>query len=424
MVTFPDSANLERSKPRRVRGSGRVYFDKSKNRWVAAVTYEGTVTKRLFKTEPEAQAEIKKLVAKAEQKLLARTRQSLDEYLAEWLVDHVLVHLAARTYQAYKGKLDKHVSPRLGKRKLASIEPKDLRALYTAMREEGTWSRHKVPQRRPLSPTTINQVHLILHSAFEWAVRDERIPRNPCDQVHPPKRANYEATTFDEEQIPLLLKAIKGHRYEHLWRFELATGARHGEATALREAEDLDVPRMLARMWEALAFVPVELRTNADTRVWWERKKTKTAKSRRTTPLSLPALRAVQAANAQAAALSDAAGDAWMGVLEPGLIFPDDDGRPLRESKVLKAWDKMLAANNFQKCRPHDLRHSAAELALEHGAELIDVSRLLGHANTNITDRIYAGRLTRSSRRAADRLADAFGEYEPESAAETLPSEV
>jgi integrase len=408
----------EPAKPRRPRNTGRVYFDKSKQRWVAAVTHEGKVTKRLFKTQPEAEAEVKKLVALAEQRLLARTNQTLDEFLAEWLVDHVLVHLAARTYQSYKGKLDKHVSPRLGKRKLASIAPKDLRALYAAMREEGTWTRHRVPKRRPLSPTTINQVHLILHSAFEWAVRDERIPRNPCDQVHPPKRADYVATTFDEEQIPLLLKAIKGHQHEHLWRFQLATGARHGEATALRDEEDVDVARMIARLWEAIAFVPKELRTHPNPLVWWERKKTKTAKSRRTTPLSLPALRAVVAGAAQARDLREKAGDAWLGELEPGLVFPASDGRPLRENAVLRAWDRMLARHNLPKCRPHDLRHSAAELALEHGAELIDVSRLLGHANMAITDRIYAGRLSRSSRRAAEHLAGAFGEDVAEDAAE------
>jgi len=60
------------------------------------------------------------------------------------------------------------------------------------------------------------------------------------------------------------------------------------------------------------------------------------------------------------------------------------------------------------------VRHSAAELALEHGAELIDVSRLLGHATTAITDKIYAGRLHRSARRASDRVALAFGEDDAE----------
>src|SRR4051812_20160980 len=82
------------SKSRRDRGSGRVYYDGSKKRWVAAVTHEGKVTKRLFKTQPEAEAGVKKLVEKAEKKLLAKSRQTFDEYVAEWLVDHVLVHLS------------------------------------------------------------------------------------------------------------------------------------------------------------------------------------------------------------------------------------------------------------------------------------------------------------------------------------------
>jgi integrase len=77
---------------------------------------------------------------------------------------------------------------------------------------------------------------------------------------------------------------------------------------------------------------------------------------------------------------------------------------------VLKSWDRMLERNKLPDCRPHDLRHSAAGLALEHGAELIDVSRLLGHANTAITDKIYAGKLHRSARRASDRVALAFGD--------------
>lgn len=415
------SAPKDRSAPliRRERGSGRVYWDESKQRWVAAVTYEGKVTKRLFKTKPEAETAVKQLAAKAEAKQLATTRQTFDEFIAEWLVEHVLVHRSKRTYEAYKGKIAKHASPHLGPKRLAAIEPKHIRELYQALRDDGGWTRHKEPKRRPLSPNTIANVHVILHSAFTWAVRDGRIPINPCDRVHPPQKVEYEPTTFDEAQIPALLAAIKDHRYEHLWRLQLATGARHGEATGLRR-HDVDLPRMIARLWEALAYVPSSLRPDAQ--VWWERKRTKTLRSRRTTPLSLPAMRAIEAAMVQADALREAAGDAWLGELEPDLIFPDDDGRPLRENKVLRHWDAMLKANNLPDCRPHDLRHSTAELAIENGAELIDVSRYLGHASVDITDRIYAGRLHRSARRASDRVAAAFPD-EIDEAPDTLAEE-
>ena len=71
----------------------------------------------------------------------------------------------------------------------------------------------------------------------------------------------------------------------------------------------------------------------------------------------------------------------------------------------------------------HQLACLGEELALEHGAELIDVSRLLGHANTAITGRIYAGKLHRSARRASDRVAQAFGDEEPEAVTEAASGE-
>lgn len=397
---------------RRSPNAGRVYYDKSKDRWVAAVTVEGRVTKRLFKMEPEAEAGLRELLALAAQHQLALSNQTLDAYIAEWLEEHVRVNLAARTYQAYRGKLMTHVSPRLGTRRLRDLQPKHMRDLYAAMRREGTWTRHKIPQRRPLSPNTIADVHTILHGALAWAVRDGRIPFNPLDRVHAPGRVQFEPAELDDEAIRPLIAALKGNRYEHLWRFQLATGVRHGEATAVR-AEDVDEARMTARIWEAIAAVPVELRAEgAGSYLWWERKRTKTARSRRTTPLNLPALRAAQAAAVQAGALREAAGNGWC-AFEPGLIFPDDDGRPIRESKALKAWNRLLKAHSLPACRPHDLRHGFAGVALDGGAELIDVSRALGHASTTITDRIYGGRVARGARRAAEAVGRVF-EDDPE----------
>lgn len=394
----PPAAPQKRRSP----GQGQVYADRSRNRWIAAITVDGRLVRRSFASEDEARAGLLALHAQLAAQTVDISRQTLREYLVEWLADHVLVHRTKRTYEAYAGKLEKHVVPRMGSLRLQAVEPKHVRDLYTALLNEGTTTRHKVPRRVPLSPTTINHVHLILHTAFAWAVRDGRLASNPCDRVHVPQRAAYDAVTFDDEQVPLLLAAIKGHRYEPLWRYLLATGVRLGEAAGCR-VEDVDEQKMSVRLYEAIAYVPTSLRT--DQRVWWERKTPKSARSRRTTPLTLPALAAIKAGTAQGKALRLAAGKAWHDL---GLVFPDADGRPIRESKVLKAWDKMLLGADLPKCRIHDLRHSAAELALDGGAELLDVSRLLGHANVAITDRVYAQNLNRASRRAADRVALAF----------------
>lgn len=38
----------------------------------------------------------------------------------------------------------------------------------------------------------------------------------------------------------------------------------------------------------------------------------------------------------------------------------------------------------------HVSRHTWAVLALAHGAEISEISRLLGHASTGVTERVYA----------------------------------
>jgi Phage integrase family len=43
-----------------------------------------------------------------------------------------------------------------------------------------------------------------------------------------------------------------------------------------------------------------------------------------------------------------------------------------------------------QKITPHDLRHTCASLAVSSGANVLAVSRMLGHKDPSITLRIYA----------------------------------
>ena len=80
----------------------------------------------------------------------------------------------------------------------------------------------------------------------------------------------------------------------------------------------------------------------------------------------------------------------------------------------------LLERHGLPDCRPHDLRHGAATLAIEAGADLIDVSRLLGHANLRVTSRLYVGRIPCSMRRAAEALVTLMG---PEWPNETINQE-
>jgi integrase len=56
----------------------------------------------------------------------------------------------------------------------------------------------------------------------------------------------------------------------------------------------------------------------------------------------------------------------------------------------------------------HDLRHSAATLALAHRVPLYDVSRMLGHASVSTTADRYGAWTDQGRQQTAERMASIF----------------
>jgi integrase len=62
-----------------------------------------------------------------------------------------------------------------------------------------------------------------------------------------------------------------------------------------------------------------------------------------------------------------------------------------RPSSDSTGWfNRAVERSQVQKITPHDLRHTCASLAVSSGANVLAVSRMLGHKDPSITLRIYA----------------------------------
>lgn len=73
------------------------------------------------------------------------------------------------------------------------------------------------------------------------------------------------------------------------------------------------------------------------------------------------------------------------------LLFPGDDGRHLKRSHPTSGWFiKAVAESGVPHTTPHDLRHTAASLAVSAGANVKAVQKMLGHASAAMTLDIYA----------------------------------
>jgi integrase len=74
-----------------------------------------------------------------------------------------------------------------------------------------------------------------------------------------------------------------------------------------------------------------------------------------------------------------------------GWLLPGDDGRHLRRPHPESGWfAKAVAESKVPRTTPHDLRHTAASLAVSAGANVKAVQKMLGHASAAMTLDIYA----------------------------------
>jgi len=92
------------------------------------------------------------------------------------------------------------------------------------------------------------------------------------------------------------------------------------------------------------------------------------------------------------------------------LVFTDQRGGVLRNSNwrarvFVPAVEKcQMSDDSFPSITPHDLRHSAASLAVSAGANVKAVQRMLGHARASMTLDVYADLFDEDLDSVADRL--------------------
>ena len=63
---------------------------------------------------------------------------------------------------------------------------------------------------------------------------------------------------------------------------------------------------------------------------------------------------------------------------------------------------------NLPGIHPHALRHTMATISIANGADIVSVSKKLGHANTAITLNVYSHANEEAQKRANEVLAEAI----------------
>jgi integrase len=148
---------------------------------------------------------------------------------------------------------------------------------------------------------------------------------------------------------------------------------------------------------------------------------TKTMKSRRTIALPDLCVRALVTQRAQQDAERRAAGEQWHGT---GLVFTTRLGTAMDAANVRRDFRRALAAVpglNPEEWTPRELRHSFVSLLSDAGVPIEDVSRLVGHSSTSVTELVYRHQIRPVIQSGATIMDRLFGSSADRRAAEVLP---
>jgi integrase len=214
----------------------------------------------------------------------------------------------------------------------------------------------------------------VLHRACRLGVLWGWLVTNPCDRVIAPRYRAETKDVWSVDDTSRFLAATDGDRHGALWRFLIYTGARIGEATALR--------------WEDLNGDAVTIRQAVHRiRGEWSVTPPKTHAGVRKIKLPDAVLRMLRQEKARQAERRLRAGAKWN---DRGLIFSNDRGGILHPSMTAHALRATCDRLRLTRLTPHGLRHLSASLLIAQNVPLPNVSRRLGHANPGITARIYS----------------------------------
>ncbi len=200
---------------------------------------------------------------------------------------------------------------------------------------------------------------------------------------------------WDDETRDKFFNSINGHKYSDLLLFSVLTGARRGEVCGLTwDNVDLGDNR--------ISIVKNIGRINGKGLV---SRNPKTNRSRRSLPLSPPAVELLHSVRGKQLAYQSIAGDHWH---PTWYVFTQPDGKPIDPDLVTKAFNKLVKEAGVPHLTPHGLRHAYASMSYAMGIQTNTLSRLLGHASISTTYDIYAHMTPELEDEAVRKVAEKF----------------
>ena len=294
-----------------------------------------------------------------------RGRITVGEWSKRWLSGQT--HLKPSSYERYAGIVHSHIEPRWHDVMLAEVSHADIQGWVTTLSTQ-------------TSAASTRKIHRVLSLVLALAVKDGRLARNPAAQVNLPRVVTDERRYLTHAQVLALAVAAaapdsvskyrrrderRTDQYRLIVMFLAYTGVRFGELAALR-VRRVDFLRRRALIAESVTLA-------ANKQVWG------TPKGHERREVPIPRF------------LIDDLARHVQGKQPDDLLFAGVRAGGALRAHIFRraAFDRAAEAIGMPGLHPHELRHTAASLAIAVGANVKVVQQMLGHKSATMTLDLY-----------------------------------
>ena len=311
-------------------------------------------------------------------------RETFESWSKTWRAD---LQRRPRTLRRYDTVLANHLLPRFGRTPLVRITRSDAQRMVAADIEHG------------YSASEVRRHVIVPRQILEAAVKDGRLGRNVAADVELPSEQARTMRFLTPEQLGALATA-HGDHYAPLVLTAGWVGLRWGELAGLR-LERVDLLRHKIRIDQQLVEDAGNLTFGPP--------KTRAGDRTVTMPSGLTDVLAAHFAS--------------KACQRSGMAFPTVTGQLMRRSNFRRLWRRkvggsakrvgVFAGTDLEGLVFHELRHTAAALAIAHGAHPQTIKERLGHSSITVTMDTYGHLFPSADEALADALDAAFRDAHP-----------
>lgn len=351
--------------------------------------YEGRITvngiRKSFygSTKVEVKQKAKEYLQKVENGFREPKKITLNEYIDYWLTTYKLNKIEPSSYTRLYRVYESQIYDSIGKKMIGNITTQDIQKLI---------DEHANPlddQTKPLALSGLKRILHLLRPCMEMAVSEGIISKNPCNNVKLPvesciaTQTRVQNTLTDSEIAEFKEAALARYKTTNEYRSRdaiillimLNLGLRVGEALAL-EWDDINIDEGIIYINKTVQSNIKNFGNTGNAQYSRLKNSTKTQSGVRVLPIS----------DVVANYIMELKGYDVRQCISSKYVCATSVGTRNTSRNLQRSLNRVIRNTSIRKeITLHTLRHTFGSTMLRRGVPIEVVSKLMGHANINIT---------------------------------------